>query len=337
MSVSPLSPESYVELCKTVSSAYTKRRDTYDASQNQIAFFSLAALRRSYSKEERETYEQRYEVWREIDGTEATGVAGNVAANLNGDSGDVVGGLKARQEEKWAEFLTVFQSMRQKYHRSYAHQLDAMTQDELASQTVAKIIKLINEMPSGAYLEENKAIVEFAQKALANSGALYNFSSPFLHYVGSALRNTYLRYLKQIGRERKLQVPLEKIENFALVSEPMVDDEQDAIEKAQLEQLKEQLPQLLVALESLPRKRRLVAIYTLAGRPQFRLAVKMAAIALPAAFPQLKEYATDEEIAEALGITANSVRANRNYAHRDLNGQNPALGALFLVLSNVHF
>lgn len=338
MPTATVSPESFIAICHEEATSYTAQRIGYHASPTQITFFTLAVGRKKHVKQHADDH-VRYDVWPTVDTIAAINIAGAVAAHLDGDSGTLVTGLKQENPDEWGALWVQLNGMRGKLIRRYEDQLDQSLQDAVLTETLSKLLAMIRSMPDGSLLDSHLNIFPFALSHLATCGALYNFCKPFPNYAFAILRNEFRRALEKVTAERNhVSALTEEYElPVGVVLEEFDGDEAEVKKSTQRNQLKQLLPQLLAAIETLPRKRRLVAIYTLAGRPQFWLALELAEQHPPADYPTTQPYSTDQQIAVQLEMSDNSVRVNRSHAHRSIVEQDSQLGELFSALTNVHF
>lgn len=330
-------------LCQTVANAYpTQRTHGYRVTENQLFFFTTAANRPRHTKQLKGDTQYADDLvigWQD----ESTFLAGAqaVAAQLDGLSGEVVSGLKQQDPVEWSAFWTQLQCLQRQLPKQFDYQLDQGTQDEALAQCCIKVFNLIQSMPAAELIDGLPAILPYTRQRLQQPGALYTFRKPFLHYIFRILQNEFRRALQKVTNESTRVCSLDELLEIGV--EPALDEVDlgevySAAEIQRLQsELQQQLTRLLAAIETLPRKRRQVAAYTLAGRPQFWSALKLTAIAAPAWYPLPEKYITDRQIAAELDMTDNSVRANRNHGYRALVAIDPAFGHLFSILSAVNY
>lgn len=338
-------PEFFTEVCrKATASSQNRRADGYCATANQVLFFTAAASRNPRAPQQPDPAHARSASdWTTVPPAIIAATASAVAAQLDGLSGEVVTGLKAGLQEKdtvtWSAFLRQLRPIQQRLARQFDYQLDQATQDDALSKSLSKLFKLIQTMPEGVAIEGAADLYAFTAHHLQRAGALYNFRKPFWAYVFRVLYNECLHALRRSRTDFKRFRTLEEALDLRSdsVESSAEDEESEAALQQQIDQLRLLLPRLFVAIEELPRKRRLVAAYTLAGRSQFRLALQLADVTAPTWYPAAETFTTDQQIAQQLEMTDNSVRANRRYGYQDIVNVAPALGRLFLVLIDVHF
>lgn len=338
-------PEFFTELCrKATDSSQNQRRAGYYATANQVLFFTAAASRNPRSAPKKASAPTpAASDWHAVPPTTVATIAPAVAAQLAGLSGEVVTGLKAGLQEKdavtWSAFLRQLRPMQQRLARQFDYQLDPSRQDDAISKSLSKLFTLIQTMPDGVTIDGAPDLYAFTDHYLQSVGALYNFRKPFWAYVFRVLYNEFLHALRRSKTDFNRFCTLE--EALDLDSSPherfVEDEESDAALQQQVDQLRLLLPRLFAAIEALPRKRRLVAAYTLAGRAQFWVALQLAEVSAPPWYPAAETFTTDQQIAQQLAMTDNSVRAHRSYGYQDMVKAAPALGQLFLVLIDVHF
>lgn len=342
MPTSTVFSTTFLTLCQAAGAPFALRRvDGYHATDNQIVFFALATGRQRLPKR-RETKEgDAYAVViEERDDAAITAIADAIAYQLTNASGEVVTSLRREitqsDSQAWSAFLVQMRTMLRQLAKRFGYPLASPTQDETLSKSLAKLLTLFHTMPLGSTLDGATDILAFSSAQLRNSGALYNFHKPFLNYVFGILHNELRRTLTKDAAHAKRIHSLD--EALLLSSEPNVlSEEEESAYQQQLGQLQQLLPALFNAIDTLPRKRRQVAIYSLASRSQFTLALQLAVVPAPVSYPPRERYTTDLQIAEQLAMSANSVRANRNYAYRDLVAIDPVLGRLFATLIDVRF
>lgn len=338
-------PEFFTELCrKATDSSQNQRSDGYCATVNQVLFFTAAASRNPRSSHQKDSaHALQAHDWHAVPPTTIATIAPAVAAQLDGLSGEVVTGLKAGLQEKdtvtWGAFLRQLRPIQQRLARQFDYQLDQAAQDDALSKSLSKLFKLIQTMPEGVAIDGAADLYAFTAHYLHSVGALYNFRKPFWAYVFRVLYNEFLHALRRSKSDFKrfstleeaLDLRSDRVESF------VEEGESEAALQQQIDQLRLLLPRLFAAIEALPRKRRLVAAYTLAGRAQFWLALQLAEVTAPPWYPAAETFTTDQQIAQQLEMTDNSVRANRRYGYQDLVETAPALGRLFMILIDVHF
>lgn len=318
-----------------IADSFSCRRDGYQPSRNQVAFFVFAwffnTAKKQMLKGERLPRFTRTTPLM-LDPTVIDAQCRTTAAHLVGESGEQVTLLKNESPVEWA---ALYKTLQMRLKRLHGHQLDAIAQDEVLAQVLDRVLRAIRQMVHGAEIDQQNDVVDFAfdrQEAMATG---YNFSRPFQSYVESILPKEAMRYLKSASKESARRLPLEEEVAIAVgVEADLVDEVEQAEQRQKLKQL---LPTLFAALETLPSKRRLVALYTLAGREQFWHLLDIAEWPVPTALPAKSHEGTDEAIGAALDLKPNNVRVHRRQAYLTLHAADPAVGKLFKVLIDVHF
>jgi len=345
MAVLAAFPELFIELCRKAAAAYQNRHTNgYGATENQVLFFT-AAVNRTPSRQRQgsDRPARACPDGQRADPSTIAATAHDVAAQLDGLSGEVVTGLKVGLHEPehiaWRAFLRQLGPIQQRLARQFDQQLDRPTQEDALAKGLSKLLKLLQTMPDGAAIDGTADLYAFTQAYLQRGGALYNFRKPFWGYVFRMLYNECLHAVRQHKTNTKRFRTLEEaLDLYSPEHTGFAEEEAgEAAFQEQIAQLRALLPQLIAAIAALPQKRRLVAAYTLAGRSQFWLALQLAAITAPTWYPTPERFTTDQQIAQQLAMTDNSVRANRRYGYQDIAKVSPALGRLYLTLIDVHF
>lgn len=330
MTTGTVSPESFTAICREAATSYTTRRNGYHSSPNQVAYFTFATERKRFSTD-------HDDAWTALERTTVVAQAGQVATQLDGISGVMVTALKQEQHDAWVALLKELGVFRNQLMRRYGFQVDQATQDVAIADTLSKLLALIRSMVDGPTLDKSTTIIAYARQQLAQSGAIYHFGSPFFNYVFHMLRNEFHRFVQMAQRDHQRSVQIAEAYHLPFQFEELLDATNTTDENAQRQQLKELLRQLLSTITTLPRKRHQVAIYTLAARPQFWLALQVTGLPAPTGYPTAETYRTDRQIADRLKMTDNSVRVNRRHAYNSITETDPLQGELFLILVDVHF
>jgi hypothetical protein len=279
------------------------RRDGYQPSRNQLAFFVLAWFFNTAKKQTPKG--ERLPLFTRItplmlDLAVIDAQCHTSATQLAGGSGEQVTLLKAESPVEWA---ALYDTLHMRLKRLSRHQLDAVAQDEVLAQVFDRVLRIIRQMVNGAVIDQQSAVVDFALDRQEPIAKGYNFSGPFQSYVESILPNEVKRYLKNAGKEQTRLLPLaEEVAMAVGVEADLVDEEEQAEQRQKLKQL---LPALFAALEILPTKRRQVALYTLVGREQFWHLLDITGWPTPASLPVKAQEGTDEAIGAALDLKPN--------------------------------
>lgn len=318
-----------------IADSFSCRRDGYQPSRNQVAFFAFAWFFNTAKKQmERGKPLPRFirTTPLMLDSAVIDAQCRTTATHLAGESGEQVTLLKDESPVEWA---ALYDTLQMRLKQLYGRQLDAVALDEVLAQVLNRVLRAIRQMVKGAEIDQQHDVVDFALERQETMVTGYNFSGPFQSYVESFLPNEAKRYLKNAGKEQTRLLPL--VEEVALavgVEADLIDEEEQAEQRQKLKQL---LPALFAALETLPTKRRQVALYTLAGREQFWHLIGITGWPAPASLPAKSHEGTDEAIGAALDLKPNNVRVHRRQAYLTLQAADPAVGKLFKVLIDVHF
>ncbi|MFN8496037.1 MAG: hypothetical protein U0350_51070 [Caldilineaceae bacterium] len=341
-------PEVILQICRQAANKYTTRRHGYHATEQQIAFFVLSWLQNQPANNP--TPDKTHPTEQAVADHETliSNHTEHVAHHLNGDSGELVTHLKREDQMEWEAFFFALESMLRKLSRHYPYSTHIQLQEDVHVKVAMKLLDMVRQMVDGVTLDRCSDILQFVGEQREDPQKGYNFSSTFQNYAYIALRNAMFKALRKppltylfIASEDEPGGEGVNEEKIVQPDGPTADPAQRLIseeeEIAQQQKLTVDLAQLLAVIECLPRKRRLVAAYTLAARPQFWLAVDLTKSALPDWYPQKSLYFYDAEIAKALDMNENSIRANRWYVYKDLQAKAPELTRLFEVLSAAHF
>jgi DNA-directed RNA polymerase specialized sigma24 family protein len=214
--------------------------------------------------------------------------------------------------------------------RYYPCQREELKADAL-QEALLKIFGLLDKMVDERRLEETEDMVALVVDARPSLTNIYDFGSPFYAFAKRIARNELITQLRIENRQPIYPGALEEIISV-LPADPLppLTEDEHISQEAQIRQLKIDLTRLLGLIEGhLTPKPRKVVCQTLVARPQFWRALAISGLAVPADFPPSSGFSTDLQIAAALGMTENSVRANRSQAKKRIQELDPLLGLLF--------
>jgi hypothetical protein len=239
--------------------------------------------------------------------------------------GATITGLKQREAKEW-ELLRIQMEKALSY---YHCQQEALKADAL-QEALLKIFGLLSKVVTGRRLEETEDMVALVLSTQSSLTNIYDFSSPFYAFAKRIARNELISQLRKVNRQPIYSLSLEDMVNILpSVPPPPLPEEGKAAFEAQLLQLKIDLTRLLELIPTyLTPKPRQVVCQTLAAQPHFWQALALTGLAVPHDFPPPSDFSTDTEIAAALGIDENSVRANRSQAKKRVQELDPVLGLL---------
>ena len=161
-----LSKECFLTICEKAASQYCARRNGYNASHNQIVYFSLAAGRKQLPKTNR-SEKVKFAVWGSQAEEELTGASAKIAAELDGESGKLLTGLKSERHLEWGAVWKALEHNKNNLRRAY-WQLDAGELDAAMSNSFTKMLALVRRMVKGPTLDESIEIIEFLLRRLSN-------------------------------------------------------------------------------------------------------------------------------------------------------------------------
>ena len=225
-----------------------------------------------------------------FDPTRLGDVAERIVTNLEAH-GDTVERLVAGDRDRWSELrgLLLSSARSRVPERADEHADDAMGR-------VAEVL-LTGTPPSRAPAE--------LRAGLEGPGNEYVFTSPFPFWARSIVIHRIVDEQRREVRSRRPRPPR------AAPGKPPVD-------RARLREARDALPGLIDAIRHLPRVQRSVLVGSL-QRAEIEEEVRERLRDLaPDLFPTGESFASDRELAEALGTNAKLVAANRSAARRKL-------------------
>lgn len=243
--------------------------------------------------------------------------------------GATIAGLKQREAKEW-ELLRIQMEKAISYYHCQSEELKA----DALQEALLKVFSLLSKMVAGRKLDETEDIVGLVVNTRLNLTNIYDFSSPFYAFAKVIARNELMTQLRKEDRHPIYPIPFDDMTTaLPTVPPPSFLEDEDAIRKAQLWQLKLDLTRLLELIRHhLTPKPHRVVCQTLVGQPQFWLALTMTGLSVPDEFPPRSEFTTDLEIATTLGMTENSIRVHRVHAKKQVQAIDPLLELLFDTL-----
>lgn len=305
-------------ICRQAATASETVVEGYRPTANQVYFFTLVCLlKRGLSLPPRDPLSDQ-------DLAAVSGRACQVACHLE-EWGATVTGLKRGDEREWE--LLRFQM--EKAVRYYPCQPEALKWDAL-QEALLKLFGLLDKMYDAPQLQATQDVVALVVKSRGALSNIYDFGSPFYAFAKRVARNQLITGLRQGGRASAYLIPLDDVAYAtSSASVPGSWSEDDRALSQTLLQLTIDLSRLLDILEEqLTSKPRQVILYTLAARDQFWRALEVTGLAPPGTMPPQSQFAADSDIAQALGISENSVRVHRSHSKRRVQGTDPILGLL---------
>jgi DNA-directed RNA polymerase specialized sigma24 family protein len=312
-------------LCCRVAAPGKAANGDFGPTANQIYFFMLVWLLK-----QKVTFQQADDYLDDQNTEELLHRAQQVATHLDA-WGATVAELKRREAKEW-ELLRIQMEKAISYY--YCH--DQVVKADALQEALLKIFRLLDKMIGGHKLNETEDMVSFVVNARADLTNIYDFGSPFYAFAKRIARNELITQLRKESRHPIYPIPLEDM-GFALpmVPAPALTEDEHALAKAQILQLKIDLARLLQLIQSgLTLKPRQVVHQTLAVQPQFWQALTITGLSAPGDFPPPSALSSDLEIATALEMTENSVRAHRSQAKKRIQEIDPMAGLLLNGLIN---
>lgn len=307
--------------CGQLANVYLTRRQGYQPTTNQVLFFTLSWMRK------KKFLNQIDRVWEVlIDRNALTSHSKKVAFHLDGEDGEIITKLKQKDELEWGSLLKQL-----KIRLNNPQNIS----DAAISTSLFQLFVMLTRMIDGTVIDQTADVPTFVMGLPIASIKTYDFRGPFQAYAFTVAKNAIIKLSQGSKQDQKTYSLLEDLD---ILHDPisMLFENEEEHEK-QIKQLTSQLPELFAQIEILTPKRRMVAGYTLAARQQFWLAISLTHTIVPDWYPQKSLLFTDAEIGSALGMSENSVRANRKYAYEDIKRTAPELSDLYLTLTNVYY
>lgn len=328
-------------ICQAVATPDLPDPNRYQPTFPQLFFFTLVYIAKAMKKQQGAATQVGFD-WRQpapvfdFAPQVIQTMAATVATHLS-QWGAVVALLQARSAQEWELLRIQMEGATNRF--AYPQEI----KDASLSDALLKIFQVVTAMPSPDALQSSGDPFAFFVEQQTAMMSLYDFHSPFYAYAHLVARNA-LFYTNRRQREE----PTYPFAWDELTVEPATEDHydfeaEDAAEEAaaKARQAAEERLQLHLDLARLftfmttemqrQKRRRLVVWHTLAARSQYWLALALTGVPPPVTLPPTP-HAGDGEIAKALAMSENAVRAHRNQAKCQIERTDGACSALLAIL-----